>query len=342
MVVYVFTKKEAALKTIFPKNAQFLPLPLSDHAPESGDITYVDVSALDAAEIKKTLAQLKKCCGESPWGVIDPKGSVKDPAELFFEGACDYLGSGLLKDADSIDPKRFKEALTWRKNFVSAAASAKDDAKSTGENESIFPKTGIKLPSASAFPGWNKMQAGKTMPFYLLYCSMHGKIALDSRFNETVIAQIHKRFLGYMVDNLQKTDGLLWIDSGKDCLFLLPPKAKPVEAAIKACIRMIISAPLFTLETLAITMPLNFVFALHYGSLSYKPPGRTGTIVSDAVNFIFHLGTKKSEPGRLTISGELPDGSIPKSLEDWFVSAGEFEDRKIWHTRKFNYAKPWV
>jgi hypothetical protein len=131
------------------------------------------------------------------------------------------------------------------------------------------------------------------------------------------------------------------MNSGKDCLFLIPPKTKCAEAAIKASIGMIVSAPLIVLETLGITVPSNFIFALHYGSLNYKPPGKTGTIVSDAVNFIFHLGTKKAEPGRLTISGELPDKTIPQPLEDCFIPAGSFESRKIWHTKKFSYAKTW-
>ena len=104
---------------------------------------------------------------------------------------------------------------------------------------------------------------------------------------------------------------------------------------------MLVSAPLITMETLNIKIPSNFIFALHYGSISYKPPGKTGTVVSDAVNYIYHLGAKKAEPGRLTISDTVPGGTIPKSLEDCFVFAGEFEDRKIWHSKKFVYTKPW-
>ena len=183
------------------------------------------------------------------------------------------------------------------------------------------------------------MQAGKAMPFYLLYCSLQGKTALNTRLSESAYAQMYQRLLAYLHQNFQEGEGLLWINSGKDCLFLLPPKAKSTEAAVKACVRMLVSAPLAAAEVLSLTVPANFVFALHYGSISYSPPGKTGTVVSDAVNFIFHLGAKKAEPGRLTISGELPDGTIPKALEDCFVAAGEFEGRRIWHTKKFSYGK---
>jgi len=343
-MIYIFTKKEKAFGTLFPKDVSFQSPPLSKHSPGNGDVSYFDVSGLSGDELKKTLTQFKKCCKDSLWGIIDPEGNVKDSAALFFDGACDYLGPGFLKTFQEMDGKRFKEALAWRKNLaIAAAAQAEDGAKSDKADEGGgFLKSGIKLPALSAFPGWKKMEIGKAMPFYLLYCSFQGKIPLDSRLDEKSIAQIQKRYVSHLADSLQESDGLLWMNTGKDCLFLIPPRAKCVEEAIKACIGMIVSAPLVVLETLAISIPANFIFALHYGSINYKQPGKTGTIVSDAVNFIFHLGAKKAEPGRLTISGELPDVTIPKTMQDLFTASGEFEGRKIWHTKKFNYLKPWM
>ena len=342
-MVYIFSGNEKTLKKAFPENAEFTDSPLSKHSPADKDVTYFDVSGLAEAEIKKTLTQLKKSCGNSPWGIIDPKGSVKDTAALFFEGACDYLGPALLKES-GVDAKRLKEVIAWRKKQSGAAGSSADGgAKSaSADGKGGFIKSGIKLPAASAFPGWEKMQIGKSMPFYLLYCSLQGKVALDSRLDDKTVAQIHKNFLSHLDENLQESDGLLWMNTGKDCLFLIPPRAKCVEEAIKASVGMVISAPQIVLETLALSIPSNIIFALHYGTLNYIQPGKTGTIVSDAVNFIFHLGAKKAEPGRLTISGDLPDVTVPENLQDLFMPAGEYEGRKIWQTKKFSYVKPWM
>jgi len=341
-MIYVITKKAAALKTVFPKNTEFTSLPISKHSPDTAGITYIDVSGLTAAEIKTALTQIKKTFKNSLWGIVDPKGSIKDSASLFFEGASDYLGPLFFKNSKGLDTKRIKEVMLWRKNFASAAAS-EITAKPAGKTGAAgFLNSGVKLPAASAFPGWKKMQTGKAMPFYLLFCSLQGKSALESRIGEKVLMQIHKKFASLLVSNLKEADGLFWVDTGKDCLFLLPPKAKCAEAAIKTCLRMIAAAPQIVLETLGITIPANFIFAIHYGSINYKPPGKTGTVVSDAVNSIFHLGAKKSEPGRLTVSGELPEVSIPKVLQDLFVPFGEYEGRKIWHSKKFNYAKTWL
>ena len=340
MSVFIYTKKESALKGVFAKNTDFPGMAaLSKHTAKDGDITYIDVSGLSGADLKKTITQIKKRCKNTPWGIIDPKGTVLDPAALFFDGASDYLGSSFFKNQKTIDPKRLKAASVWHP----AAGGTGGDSKSAKDSGAAgLPKTGIKFPPANTFSGWKNVQTGIAMPFYLLYCSLQGKIALNSRMGEKTFSQVHQRFLAHLFANFQEGDGHLWMDSGKDCLFLLPPRAKSAEAAVKACVRMLISAPLITMETLALTIPANIVFALHYGLLSYSPPGKTGTVVSDAVNFVFHLGAKKSEPGRLTISDELPDGSIPQALENCFVSSGEFEGRKIWQTKKFSYAKPWV
>jgi hypothetical protein len=343
-MIYIFTNNEKSLKAIFSKNVEFLDTPLSKHSPVDGDITYLDISDSPDEELKKILAPLKKCCHITPWGIIDPKGIIKDTAALFFEGASDYLGPGVLKEKQEMDSKRLKEIHTWRKNYIVAAAAAAEEAEKSAVAApgGAFLKSGIKLPAASAFPGWKKMEVGKSMPFYLLYCALQGKVALDERLDEKTMHLVHKKFLTRLLDDLDEADGQLWMNTGKDGLFLIPPRAKCAEAAIKACVGLVVSAPQIVLETLNVNMPANFVFALHYGSISYKPPGKTGTIVSDAINFVFHLGAKKSEPGRLTLSGELPDVTVPKNLLDLFTSAGEFEERKVWHTKKFNYEKPWM
>jgi hypothetical protein len=337
MTIFVFSKKDAALKPVFNKikiKIEYcLISQLGKYQEASGDIAYLDISLLTAADEKKYTTQLKKKCKYSAWGIIDPKGSIKDSSALFFAGASDYLGPSALK---VVDVKHFKAAASWR---ITQGDEVKD-----GENAAVpalLPKTGIKLP-AGKFPGWKALPSGKVMNFYLLYCSLHAKTALNALLGEAAYTQLYQRMIVYLKQQFQEAECQLWIDSGKDCLFLLPPKLKCAGAAITSCIRMLLSAPLIANETFNLRVAVNFVFALHYGSVSYHPPGKTGTVVSDAMNFIYHLGAKKTEIGRIAVSSELPDGSIPAPLEDFFVSNGSFENRKIWHTKKFSYLQPWI
>ena len=352
MNVYIFSNKPNPLKNIFPKNVIFLTLTaLPKHSPESEDISYIDVSGLSEPDLKKALTKLKTKCNpaagqNSSWGIVDPKNSIKDISALFFDGASDYLGAGALK---KINIKRIKEAQQWgcrrqeRGKIVGAAAGSNaNNAGGSNVQDVKFFYNDIRLPLPNVFPGWKKIKAGTSMPFYILYGSVQGKTSLDVRFNEKTVAVIHKRFVNYLEDNLCDSDGLLWMNSSKDCLFLFPPKAKCAEDIINVCFKMLIAAPLLTMEVLKIPVPANFVLALHYGTIKYKPPGQTGTVVSDAVNFVFHLGTKKAEPGRLTLSGELPGGSVPKALQDCFIYTSDFEGRNIRQSKKFVYPKEWV
>lgn len=279
MGIYIFTDKPASLKDKFAKTVKIQSqTALPKFIPDKTDKTFIDVSGLNASQIKELMIKAKE------------------------------IGSSV----------------------------------SSGVEGAKFLSSNIKLPPANVFPGWKKMQSGMSVPFYLLYCSIEGKTSLDSRFNEKTVAAIHARFVEFLKANLEGTEGLIWMNTGRDYLLLFPPKQKSIEKTINACMNMLVSAPLFTLECLDINLPVNFVFALHYGTIKYKPPGQTGTVVSDAINFVFHLGTKKAELGRLTISGDVPGVTVPKELQDCFVSTKDFEGRKIWQSKKFEYPKNWV
>jgi class 3 adenylate cyclase len=335
MKTYVFSKKAAVLRAAFPqKDVEFPdPAALAKHSPGPEDLHYLDLSGFTAADEKKAAGQLKKCCKNAPWGIIDPKGTVKDPAQWFFDGASDYIGPAALKEG--LAAKRLGKAAAWRQaaGKTGESPAAKPDEKAA--------KRRIKLP-AGAFPAWKDIAAGENIQVFLLYASLRGKTGISTRLGEAAYEQFNRKLLAFLHGHFQSAEGLLWMETGKDCLFLVPPKAKCVEMAIVSCLRMLISAPQIAIETLNLSIPANFVFGLHYGSVTYRPPGKTGTVVSDAVNFIFHLGTKQAEPGRLTVSDEVPDPTISPRLEDLFVKAGEFEGRQLVHTRKFSYLQPWL
>jgi len=350
MNIYVFTKKDTPIKKVFPKNVNYIALSLViDHLPHDACFYYFDISGLTDKEQKKLISQIKTFCNDTPWGIIDPKGSCKDPLVFLIDGASDYIGKNFFTESIKIDLKRIKAAHDWREDSFNVKRASQEVSGKEKKSDncgkvsvSIITKTGAKFPPANIFLGWKKITAGKSMPFFLLHCSLHGKISLETRFDEKALAQIHKRFVSCLKTYLKDADCLLWMDSDKDCLFLFPPKLKNAQSIIEACIRLIICTPMITMETLAISVPVDFVMALHYGSLNYKPPGKTDNVVSDAINAVFHLGAKKADPGRLTITGEVPDGTIPSCLEDCFINAGFFEGRKIYQTKKFNYEKPWV
>ncbi|MDR2258893.1 MAG: hypothetical protein LBE14_07075 [Treponema sp.] len=323
-------KKTAALTRVLPAAA------LSRHSPEAGDISYLDISGLPPEDLKKALARLKKSCRHSSWGILDPKGEAPDPAEFFFAGAADYIGPKALKG--NIGKKRFAAALAWREagSHESAAGTAAAPEADTlcgladGRN-------GRKLPGGK-FEGWHTIRAGTTAPFFFLFVSLSGKTNLRSRLGESSFVAVKNRLRDMLQQNLQDSQALLWMETESNCLFLIPPRAANGKAAVEASLKMIMGSPLISIEKLGLPIPVDFTFALHYGQTIFRAPGKTGTVVSDAVNYIFHLGVKHADPGRLTISTAVSDEAIPEGLAGLFVNAGMFEGFPIRHSRRFKYS----
>jgi hypothetical protein len=335
MSVYVFSSQKMTL----PGPVQTLPPDaLGKHSPQPGDISYLDIAAFTGPELKKALALLKRRCKDSAWGIIDP-GDGADPAAFFFEGASDYLGSKILKAG--ADKKRFKAALSWKAAGEGKTAPPGKKTPGAGKEkpggEPFFSKPG-KLP-AGKFAGWNSVGAGSTSPFFFLYVSLSGKTSLRSRLGEGAFKLLMGRLRNFLIPGFQDAKALLWMETETNCLFLIPPKAEYAKIAVTEALKILMGTPMITLETFGLSVPADFTFALHYGKTQYRAPGKTGTVVSDAVNFIFHLGAKRAESGRLTLSDDVPGEAFPPELADMFTEAGAFEGRNLLHSRRFIYSQ---
>ena len=169
--------------------------------------------------------------------------------------------------------------------------------------------------------------------------SLSGKSNANLRpiIGEAAFNTVKTRLGDVLQQALWETDALLWMETEGSSLFLIPPRAVNIRAAVEAVLKMLLNVRLIGIEKLGLLIPVELTFALHYGQTIFQAPGQTGAVVSESVNYIFHLGTKRAESGRLSISGDLPDVSIPKNMQDMFVPASNFEDRKIWHSKKFGY-----
>jgi hypothetical protein len=339
---YIFTSKKSlpGLDKKAAKLFEILPFAsLGKHKPADDDETYLDIAGLGAAALKKALAALKKRCGVSAWGIIDPKGEAADPAAFFFEGASDYIGPKTLK---ALSAKRLAAASAFRQtdegrgsagSAVRVKGAGKKESRSPSARGSL-PKKSVKLPPGK-FEGWKSVKAGTLCSFFFLYIKLGSeKTSLHSRLGEAAYTAVRNRLRDLLQQRLAPAGALLWMETENDSLFLVPPKAHYGKAALTAALKLILEAPLVNIEKLGLAIPAQFTIALHYGKTIFQAPGKTGTVVSDAVNFVFHLGAKHTEPGRLSVSGEV----IPEGLRSLFTDAGEYEGFDIIHSRRFTYS----
>jgi len=343
-MIYIFSSKNtASIKHALKQNtknpwAEVMPQIPKGFKFREDDQAYLDITGLSPADLKKAFGALKK--NSAFCGIIDPKGTAGDPTAFFFDGACDYIGPGLFKNG--LDKKRFSEALSFAAGRTSpGGASAKKTGKKAGQTNDSAGETRAagrnrtqKLP-AGKFKGWRSIRPGATEPFFFLFVSLTGKSNLRSLVGETVFYTVKNRLREMLLQSLREADALLWMEAEETSLFLVPPRAANCRAAIEAALKMILNTHLISMEKLSLNVPVEFTFALHYGETIFQEPGKTGTVISDAINYIFHLGAKKAESGRLTVSDDVGEEIIAEGLLDIFKPAGVFEGIPIRQTRRF-------
>lgn len=299
---------------------------VKNHRPVSGDMSYIDVTGLDGAERRKNILAFRRRCGQTAWGVADPSGEIDDPASVFFLGACDYLGPMAFKHG--VDKARARDVRAY--------------AQSRLECESLRPSGGspratdaTTTASAPAFGGWKSVRPGVVYPFYFLFIAASAQMNLKTRLGEAGYIAFRDRLRAQIQQVLAEADPLLWMETDTTAVYLIPSVARNATHAIVASLKLLLNTPIFGYERLGLPFPIQFTCAVHHGSTEFAVPGKTGTIVSDAVNFIFHLGAKCAQAGRLTLSSEVDRTSIPASLREIFVDAGVFEGRTLIHSRRF-------
>lgn len=279
------------------------------------DFAYFDSAALSAAKLSGLGDKLGP---DQNWGVLDKAGAVADPAALFHGGAADYLGPQLLKrGARPIVAERLRSALALaRRSALGAEAIVEGTAAS-----------GAAMRSYPAFPGWGKLKVETCYPFEFVFAALGDQRALMSRFGEKGLDRIRADFSRYIEAWAEERGGKLWIRDASTNLLLFPATEEPVSP-ITDLLRLQLDRVLIGYEVFRVDIPLRFRFALHEGDAPWREPGNTGTVVSEHVNFIYHLGMKAIEDGRIGVS-DAAFRLIPEGLASLFRDAPDFEDHRV-------------
>lgn len=123
----------------------------------------------------------------------------------------------------------------------------------------------------------------------------------------------------------------MWIWNEPGGLFLFPFDGSSYQPVV-TCMRLMLNKKIFNVEMIGSTIFYSYRIALHLGNTVFRRRGDTEQIVSEAMNYIFHLGQRFSEEGNLYITREVT-GLLPRSMQEAFLPAGSFEEREV---LKFN------
>jgi hypothetical protein len=126
-------------------------------------------------------------------------------------------------------------------------------------------------------------------------------------------------------------NGRLWIWDDYGGLALFPYDGTDFEPVL-TCYRLALSRRIYNIEVFSLSVQHSYRIALDIGSTVYRSRGRTGTLVSGAINDIFNLGKKFCKPGNFYITEKVFE-LVPEGLKKRFLPVGNFQGNKIMRMR---------
>lgn len=286
--------------------------------PPDDAVIYLDAAALPKRGLADALDRLSSS-RHLRWALIDRARTFHDPAAIFHAGGCDYVGPEAQEGA--IDAQRLERV---------AAYAARLDPEASRHH--------AHRAHGSSFPGWDALEEGKSYELLTLYAALADADGLRTRLGENRFARLKANAQTLAANLAQDAGGLLWIVDDRSFLLLFQPET--VTQVITSCLKVLANMQLISFEQFRLEQEtVSLSFSLRRAPVPWQKPGKTGTVISDALNYIFHLGRRFTPPGSI----DLVDGlgaELPPRLAARLESAGDFEGRPVERFAGFRPADP--
>jgi len=266
-------------------------------------------------------------------GIIDSKSVAPDPAAFFHAGISDYIGNKQL--LEGITKKRIKDIFALKEKVNFLPHNMTETENKNEKSQKLLPVLAKKEFSAKLVPNgeWKKIKNGEEYVFYFLYAEIDLAADWKRKTGQSILQKVKEVFHNYIEQHIKPINGKIWMWNEFGGLILFPYTKNDHDVAITAS-KLIVNAPIASCEDFPFKMEISYRLALHVGETVYKERGNTGTIVSDTINFTFHLGQKFAKPDNFYITEEVYNRIHP-GLKELFLSEGVFENRNILRLRKF-------
>ncbi|MFP4374186.1 MAG: hypothetical protein ACLFPO_07635 [Spirochaetaceae bacterium] len=291
------------------------------------EFVYVDASHLDAEELfafARKLDRVARC----PFGLVYTGAEPADPSRLFFAGASDYIGAGALERG--ITTRRMDEVTKFieRRELERGTAVAEDF-------EAPAPDSGRYIISGS---DWDGIEPSHEYTFWFLLAELddvsHYANHTSESYTEELVAALRRR----VAKAAAPYKGRVWIWKKTGGILLFPYDGSACTPLVPI-MRLVLNRAIANVEEHGFKSEISFRLALHLGNTVFESEGHTDRIVSETVNFIFHLGRRYLEPGDLAVTAEAFH-FIPPALKPYFRRSAPFEGHGIMRLRRFSTAAP--
>jgi class 3 adenylate cyclase len=173
-------------------------------------------------------------------------------------------------------------------------------------------------------PGWGVLRNGREYDLAIASVDICENSRLVKKHTPTVMERVYYRLWDFLKHRLDLHDGRMWNWAGDGGLLAFRGDDRE-RAAVSCCLEILYSLPVFNLQPdKPIRDDICLRLAIDAGPEKYFED--TGRIVSDVINFAAHLEKKGTDPGALSVSGEVYD-RLPKTMQSVFTVKRELEGR---------------
>ncbi|NBB90631.1 MAG: hypothetical protein GVY23_05425 [Spirochaetes bacterium] len=305
---------------------------------DPGEFVYVDVSHLEGEELvvfARKLTRVASC----PFGLVHASDGPADPSRLFFAGASDYIGASALELG--ITTKRMDEVM----RFIEHREVEHREALEAGSSAAAAvdtPGDAAAAPDSSRYilsgTDWDGIEPSHEYTFWLLLAELDDISRYANQTSGTYTEELVAAFRKRVTDAVEHYNGRVWIWKKTGGLLLFPFDGSTCNPIVPM-MRLVLNRAIADVEHYGLKSDSSFRLALHLGNTVFESEGRTGGIVSETVNFIFHLGQRYLEPGDVGVTAEA-FSFLPSSLKPYFERSASFEGHRIARLRRFSRAAP--
>ncbi|MDA3899662.1 MAG: hypothetical protein PF637_03980 [Spirochaetes bacterium] len=307
--IFASVIKSKNFEVLFCSSSEYRKI-LKDDSIEDGSLFYLDISKFEDTSLSKEVNFLLK--QENLFvGIIDPKGKIGDVAALFHKGLADYIGKTLC-GGKAIDSKRINGLEEFKRKSMS------EEELATVCSE-ITDFTLVKK-------DWSNVVVGKEFTFLFMHIYFDNYYEIEKTYGRAHVAKMIQKIRDYLTCAVAPSGGKVWMWMEASGLILFPFDGLSCNI-IDLGFKLILNRHIINLEN-GFRNPLSYRLSAHIGNTTYQEAGETGTIVSESINTIFHLGNKFTTPGSFFMTPEVAR-FIPERVNDLFVQIGEYEGRMI-------------
>ncbi|MFW6312721.1 MAG: hypothetical protein ACOC2N_02425 [Spirochaetota bacterium] len=285
----------------------------ADTVPDS--FLYLDADGTDSRTLKRRIRSLRDA-RPYRYGIIDPGDNVADVAELFQNAAADYVNARLL--SAGVSTARLRRVVEFEP--IPVLRSVNNHVPEHESHQIIASGT-----------DWSGVREGDQYTFVMLYAGIDQAGDLRRTLSGSLLGSLRRRFSSMLENAFADFNARVWMWKEDEGLLLMPFDGRQIDAIVPA-LRLVLNRAPVNVDEFSRYGDLSWRIALHLGNTTYRSGGRTGEIVSESLNFLFHLGSQFVEPGGLAVTAPCYP-LMPGGIRPLLNHRGEFESVHIYTLR---------